>query len=676
MVVSLASQPMSSPAKTSDPLEHGKLFWTFLQVDVHPNDIQAMIDAGKSRLPPNHTIRSISYLEVEGGGCLLAMNSFKQTYFNQWQKYIVQLLDSAKYAEMLNMDSQRQYKCHFNSMKKQGKVLLDLSQPLAQLPPLATLQIKKPDGGGKRTKVVLPNGQPGVQIMQQTVLERVKEPEPPRREQVKAQLMLKVEDPFSLQDPAQALRAFLTDPKPWNDPPAPPKRTSKEQTFSFAGRLHRLSANSLIKHWDCFKAFLPPCVRGHDKYLPILAQLSLPAEQAQGIEDLSAFYSAKGWTGFSGLLPSLDMQMTFYGLQCSFPAEKSTCVFEAFRRALKQEETLRKLAEEMLTVVDGAQSLAPIPSSAQQSIRLLLDFSCGISGPGEELWAPLPQEQAGGLSCLDEGASAGVLEVRGWLEELRALRPEAFKPRYVMGTQVGWMLSSLALAFANRGGDLRAEGALGALLGALKTEWGARETVYLECLKPIWKYGGLLTRWAVCGLGPFCLGRTADPALHRVLDHFCNISRSLRGTGKGAPFPDVQLAKLGHKGRLVDPLSKMVLNFGHLDTKAPPLLPFPLLSCSLELKPPQELDAMAEAQHRLEEGAILDMLAALGVDRDACPVLKMMYNAHAQVNIRLRSGSTKDLPPTASEPEAVYNPAALYADFEYPRWATPYPRGP
>ena len=123
-------------------------------------------------------------------------------------------------------------------------------------------------------------------------------------------------------------------------------------------------------------------------------------------------------------------------------------------------------------------------------------------------------------------------------------------------------------------------------------------------------------------------------------------------------------------------MSKHTLIHGHLDTTIRPLLPFPVLSCSLEPMAPERLDQMAEAQHKAEEGAILGMLSQLGVDRAACPALKLMYNAHAQVNIRLRSGDTRDLPPTASEPEAVYNPQALYADFEYPRWADPYPRGP
>ena len=484
---------MSAAPQPHNQLESIKLNCIMLKVNEDLPGIQTLIRSGIPRLPPDHLIRTISYLPEKDKGGLLCLGSCKQTYLTQWREVIAPLFGET-YTEQLKGDTQRLYKCQSIKMRRDCLTLYNSAVPLEHLLPTVSIQIKRPEGPGKRTKVVLPNGQAGVQIMQQTVLERVQAPEEGPRRRVKAQAKLRDGNPFEMPDFTPLLKAFLADPKPWEDPAPPPQRRDEELTVSFAKRLRE--SNKPPKHWDCFKAFFPPCARKPKEYLTILSELFLPEEQAKAIKDLAAFYNARGWAGFCSLLPSTDMQETTYGLQCSFPADKSTCVFEGVRRALRLEAELASLAQYMMLVVNGAQSLVPIPPNAQHSVRLLLEFSCGVGGKGEEMWAPLPQKEAEGLARLAEGASPHVLEVRGWLEALRALRPEAFKPRYVMGTQVGWMLSSLALAFANRGGDPRAEGAVGAMLGALKKEWGARETVYRECLKPLFKYGGLLTRWA------------------------------------------------------------------------------------------------------------------------------------------------------------------------------------
>lgn len=113
---------------------------------------------------------------------------------------------------------------------------------------------------------------------------------------------------------------------------------------------------------------------------------------------------------------------------------------------------------------------------------------------------------------------------------------------------------------------------------------------------------------------------------------------------------------------LVNPLNKHFLRYGHFETQAMSLLPFPDQCCDLAPRDPAALDRMAEIQHEKERRSILGMLSALGIDPAHCPAITRLLNGYIQVNSRLLTGNTADLPPTASKPDAVYNPAALYAD--------------
>ena len=149
----------------------------------------------------------------------------------------------------------------------------------------------------------------------------------------------------------------------------------------------------------------------------------------------------------------------------------------------------------------------------------------------------------------------------------------------------------------------------------------------------------------------------------RVVEHFTGICEALREIAPPeVPFPqDIYMAKLTPKGVIIHPLSKHQIPMGHLDQQTL-LLPFPLQCCALVLLAPAELDRIALAQHRAEQRGILDMLSALAMDPTASPAVRFCANGHAQVNTRIRSGDTKDLPATASKPDAVYNPYCLYSD--------------
>jgi hypothetical protein len=265
----------------------------------------------------------------------------------------------------------------------------------------------------------------------------------------------------------QLLKDFLIDPKPWNDPASVPQRGPHEKASHFSRRLRQSNKN--VKHWEVVKGFFPRCVLKPEEY-----QLrGLPEAQMQGVKDLLAFYTGEGWSGFRALFPFPDMQQTTYDAPA---VHKAACVVEGIRRALKLEAALATQTQYAVEVLRAATSLSCLADRTQQSVRLLLEFH-NVADIDPRLSTAPPIE-----------------EVRGFMGALRELRPEAFNPRYVHGTPLGWMLSAVGFLFANRQPDLMAEGALNTLLEAIKKEWRLRAQIYTDCSAPLFKYGGILTR--------------------------------------------------------------------------------------------------------------------------------------------------------------------------------------
>jgi hypothetical protein len=190
------------------------------------------------------------------------------------------------------------------------------------------------------------------------------------------------------------------------------------------------------------------------------------------------------------------MQAVNYNYPLGKPACIECCVFEGVRRALRLEVATADMARYIKGVADSAPSLFPIPRLTQGLMRLLIEFNCGASGVGEGMWAPLGEADSVRLQRLDCGSPGAALEMHGMLTALRAFRPSAFAARYAMGTPLEWSLVALSSLYkhAERLGDLRAEGAAEGVLRSLKTEWEARAEVYVECAKPLFKYGGILTK--------------------------------------------------------------------------------------------------------------------------------------------------------------------------------------
>jgi hypothetical protein len=224
------------------------------------------------------------------------------------------------------------------------------------------------------------------------------------------------------------------------------------------------------------------------------------------------------------------------------------------------------------------------------------------------------------------------------------------------------LLSTLGFLFKNEEllKDLKSEGVAKRLLVCLKEEWGLRARVYTECAQPLFKYGGLLTRYIFVLNYVFSI--LSKQFLPRLLSHLIGICRSIRDASPASAAPPIKLADVGATGLLLNSLNKQSLKHGHFESPMTPLLPFPDKCCDLVLQDPATLDSTSAAQHEKERQSILDMLASLGVDPAASPAFRMFTNGHIQVIRRILSGDTADLPPTASKTDAVYNPAALYAD--------------
>lgn len=485
---------MSAPPKV-----HVKLTCVMFTVEVPPGAIADLINSGIARLPPDHPIKTVRYLPTEGGGCFVAVNSNRQIYFRQWREYIAPLLGE-QYVSMLTVSVQNAYKCHANAIKTHGVQVFQCLPPLAPLLPTPVLAIDTEHSlPARKTQVVLPDGQTATKRLKQSLLkgseaqarvdtaQECTKPtegvEPPAR-------MLTVKPPFELGDYRTLLRNFLSNPTPWADPIPAPVRKANEPPGKYIERL-RGAVNQTPFGWECISALLPPCVRNYTTYKPLMGEM--PTAQSDTLGKLHAFYTGKDWTALLSLMPSPDMQETRYHYPTQPPVTRVCSYFEGTRRALALESGVKALAQYIFNVVRDAPSLTQIPPAAQNSGRLLIQFGCGLGGAP---WDQATPDQTRVLERLCAGEGGKTLEVRSLLENLRGLRAEAFKPRYVAGTQLGWMLSTMGFIFGHEDllNDMKSEGAAQRFLESIKKEWRCRAEVYVKCAEPLFKYGGLLTR--------------------------------------------------------------------------------------------------------------------------------------------------------------------------------------
>ena len=131
------------------------------------------------------------------------------------------------------------------------------------------------------------------------------------------------------------------------------------------------------------------------------------------------------------------------------------------------------------------------------------------------------------------------------------------------------------------------------------------------------------------------------------------------------PVKLVTLDKNGYmKGVDLMPLTR-----GHFDPSAPKgLLPFDQEMADFKLRPAEDIQAAVQKQLAKEAGQTTAMLLALNIKHEDSPAVQCMLNARRRVAWIYQNDShletlTKDLPPTASMPEAAFSPAEIYKPF-------------
>lgn len=108
------------------------------------------------------------------------------------------------------------------------------------------------------------------------------------------------------------------------------------------------------------------------------------------------------------------------------------------------------------------------------------------------------------------------------------------------------------------------------------------------------------------------------------------------------------------------------IELGHFDPNAPTgLLPFDAELAKISPIPPDEASRIGREQLAKEDGWIARMLEAYGIPEGGSPALACMLRARKRCAGILESDScakrlSQILAPTASMPDAVFNPGAVY----------------
>ena len=131
------------------------------------------------------------------------------------------------------------------------------------------------------------------------------------------------------------------------------------------------------------------------------------------------------------------------------------------------------------------------------------------------------------------------------------------------------------------------------------------------------------------------------------------------------PVKLIPLDKNGYmKGIDLTPLTR-----GHFDQSAMKgILPFDVEMSEYRLQSPEDMQAAIDRQLDKETRQIAVMLEAVKIRPEESPAVQCMLNARRRVGWIHQNDShikmlTKDLPPTASMPDAVFSPGEIYKPF-------------
>ena len=460
------------------------------------------------------------------------------------------------------------------------------------------------------------------------------------------------EDPFKVPNHFRtALTDYLTG-TPYHHPAAVPPIAADEDALAYS-RGKRKALNKTPKVLSVIKAFLPPIIRHntHLRHPTLLVGLLGHIETLQGLVD---WWQQGDWSGCTALLHFNYSEFTNYG----FPPTPTpyASVLELHRRALRLEGAVSSLSTYLAAVVQNSHGLKRLSQLSLADAAAVLASGSGAYGTGRDFWTPAPPSSSvvhkllGALSPAKDAAPPN--QEAAWLA---ANRINAFTRLHPGITELDWGISLLALVFRLQQHLARLETAEAAesLRGALQRDTANKLHVYYQQLLPLALYGGNLTKY---------------------LERVYALALAFKPLGDEAriDFPaNCKLATLDDSGRMLG-LDGRPSPLGHLEFslagKAVPLIPFPDTCRQLQPLPPDQLSTLVSVRICHEETLIEEMLAMCFPSGSSGEpkALQAMRLGRSNMLVRMMDDShlfqrTYVLPPTASLPDAVYDPEAVFA---------------
>ena len=379
------------------------------------------------------------------------------------------------------------------------------------------------------------------------------------------------------------------------------------------------------------------------------------------LKRLFEWHSSGGWRGIMALLPWTYSESTRYHFSFDqkhgqLKLDACSSAIEAHRRAINIEGLCARLVAYLHSVVDRSTALRRLAPQHLNESRLLIASGVSLYGAGPAFWAC--SQSSGVLAKLsllikeDERLSDPAADLKALLEELQASRAAAFQRRYVV-TELDWGMPLLALASTRLREPLSKlddPAAASEVLRVFTADQQHRIEAYCEDLKPLLRYGGQLTELArrIYGLASAfkVVGDEAKIAFPENCK-FCQLD------GQGSMLGlDGKVSSLGH------------MQFSLAGKPVPPIQ-FPDMCRDLRPLTAERLEELTSGRVAVEQRLCYDMLTTLQLKAGTPKTVELMLKGRAQLISRLQTDShlknlTHILPPTASMPEAIYEPGVLF----------------
>ena len=266
-------------------------------------------------------------------------------------------------------------------------------------------------------------------------------------------------------------------------------------------------------------SFIPRIVRRPGSCTDVISTLSDTHKDTLGdianlFQRKDSKFNANFWNGIYVLLPMPYMETFNYGYNAT-EAEVRSNVLEFHRRALNLEYVVSILTSYLFVVIDKAASndinLKQISVKNQSDACQVLTAMCEYSKEKNMFWSKAwfdNEADIKRMDCLTKLATAqtaaqtatqsgitetGIMPTFKWLNENREA---AFTRHYMVCSELDWgmpilaLLLSMDLSMARLSHSRSAQEVKETINEYLKE----RVAVYLEDLKPLAKYGGVLTR--------------------------------------------------------------------------------------------------------------------------------------------------------------------------------------